>query len=154
VVAAVSNGIYTHEPCWYRNFIYEEEQARGLDYVEDLAIARCFHWELSFGEAVWILTTDIESVHNSAGGNFRAGARSGSSRLRGACIAADSSRRFERAAEAYIVRGRHGKQSSLAIPGSLTGGATPSSPCADSAIANGRLDRHTRHSSLVVRARQ
>ena len=30
-VTARSNGTYHHEPCWYRNFLYEEELARGLD---------------------------------------------------------------------------------------------------------------------------
>ena len=33
---AVSNGTYAHEPFWYRSFLYEDERARGLDYVEDL----------------------------------------------------------------------------------------------------------------------
>ena len=28
---------YAHEPDWYRNFLYAEERARGLDCVEDLA---------------------------------------------------------------------------------------------------------------------
>ena len=30
-VTARSNGAYHHEPCWYRNFLYDEELARGLD---------------------------------------------------------------------------------------------------------------------------
>jgi predicted glycogen debranching enzyme len=36
-VVAYSNGHYTLEPTWYRNFLYSEEQARGLDAAEDLA---------------------------------------------------------------------------------------------------------------------
>lgn len=36
-VRSQSNGIYRHEPLWYCNFEYAEEQARGLDHVEDLA---------------------------------------------------------------------------------------------------------------------
>jgi len=40
-VVACSNGRYTHEPTWYRNFFYFEEQARGLDAVED-RVARHF----------------------------------------------------------------------------------------------------------------
>ncbi len=32
-----SNGHYAHNPCWYRNFLYTEEQARRLDCLEDLA---------------------------------------------------------------------------------------------------------------------
>ena len=36
-IAVKSNGEYSHSPCWYRNFLYAEEQARGLDCIEDLA---------------------------------------------------------------------------------------------------------------------
>ena len=36
-VIAYSNGRYTHDPAWYRKFLYSEEQARGLDATEDLA---------------------------------------------------------------------------------------------------------------------
>src|SRR4029078_4861848 len=35
--AVLGNGRYRHEPVWYRNFLYAEEQARGLDCAEDLA---------------------------------------------------------------------------------------------------------------------
>jgi predicted glycogen debranching enzyme len=34
---AVSNGEYLPEAAWYRNFQYDEESARGLDFIEDLA---------------------------------------------------------------------------------------------------------------------
>src|SRR5690606_24045639 len=34
-VGALTNGQYAHEPEWYRNFLYIEEQARGLDDAED-----------------------------------------------------------------------------------------------------------------------
>jgi predicted glycogen debranching enzyme len=30
-VIALHNGKYSHQPDWYRNFIYEQERARGLD---------------------------------------------------------------------------------------------------------------------------
>jgi glycogen debranching enzyme len=36
-VTARSNGHYKSQPDWYRNFAYSEEQARGLDFIEDLA---------------------------------------------------------------------------------------------------------------------
>ena len=51
------NGHYAHEPQWYRNFRYEEERVRGLDDTEDLASPGVFEWDLSAGEAVWLLTT-------------------------------------------------------------------------------------------------
>jgi predicted glycogen debranching enzyme len=36
-IVCAHNGEYAHAPDWYRNFLYTEERARGLDHVEDLA---------------------------------------------------------------------------------------------------------------------
>jgi predicted glycogen debranching enzyme len=36
-VVAVTNGDYAADPAWYRQFQYDEERSRGLDFVEDLA---------------------------------------------------------------------------------------------------------------------
>src|SRR5207248_8546068 len=54
-VVAFSNGDYTHEPTWYRNFIYAEEQARGLDAVEDLASPGILTFSISKNPAVLML---------------------------------------------------------------------------------------------------
>ena len=35
-VIALANGDYFGEPSWYRQFQYDEERARGLDFIEDL----------------------------------------------------------------------------------------------------------------------
>jgi predicted glycogen debranching enzyme len=56
-IVARSNADYSHQPDWYRNFQYDAERARGLDFTEDLAAPGIFTWDLSHGEAVWILTT-------------------------------------------------------------------------------------------------
>jgi predicted glycogen debranching enzyme len=67
-VVAFSNGEYTHEPAWYRNFLYAEEQARGLDAVEDLASPGVLTFAISKYPAVLMLAaeghaiTDIESI--------------------------------------------------------------------------------------------
>jgi len=67
-VVACSNGRYTHEPTWYRNFFYSEEQARVLDAVEDLASPGIFEFSLSQKPAVLMLAAeghtipDIESI--------------------------------------------------------------------------------------------
>lgn len=53
-IHALSNGEYTHEPEWYRNFIYEEERARGLNYTEDLASPGAFCFDLSQAPAALI----------------------------------------------------------------------------------------------------
>jgi predicted glycogen debranching enzyme len=57
-IQALSNGEYAHQPAWNRNFLYEEERARGLDAVEDLASPGTFRFDLARGEAVWVLTTE------------------------------------------------------------------------------------------------
>src|SRR5215831_7092039 len=67
-VITYSNGRYTHEPTWYRNFLYSEELARGLDASEDLASPGVFEFSLSQKPAVLMLAseghaiTDIESI--------------------------------------------------------------------------------------------
>ena len=54
-VQALSNGSYRAEPQWYRGFLYSEEQARGLDHVEDLAAPGVFEWDLGESDAVLLL---------------------------------------------------------------------------------------------------
>ena len=50
-----ANGAYADAPDWYRNFLYSEERARGLDHTEDLASPGVFTWDLAAGEAVLVL---------------------------------------------------------------------------------------------------
>lgn len=45
-----SNVIYRTEPCWYRNFSYQEEKKRGYDYIEDLASPIEYIIELNSGD--------------------------------------------------------------------------------------------------------
>jgi len=54
-ITALTNGEYTQEPDWYRNFMYIRERQRGLDFVEDLASPGTFLWDLSCDDAVMIL---------------------------------------------------------------------------------------------------
>jgi predicted glycogen debranching enzyme len=42
-----SNGSYTHEPHWYRNFLCTEERSRGLNHLEDLAAPGVFAFDIS-----------------------------------------------------------------------------------------------------------
>jgi predicted glycogen debranching enzyme len=95
-VAALTNGAYTHEPSWYRNFLYREEGARGLDHVEDLASPGTFAFDLARGEAVMILR---------AGDGVAVDAEALAGRVR----ELEEARRkalppLDRAAESYIVR--------------------------------------------------
>jgi predicted glycogen debranching enzyme len=57
-VTARSNGAYHHEPCWYGNFLYEEELARGLDALEDLAAPGRYEFDLAAGPAVLIFSAE------------------------------------------------------------------------------------------------
>jgi hypothetical protein len=36
-ITNIFNGHYRQRPDWHRNFLYEQERARGFDYTEDLA---------------------------------------------------------------------------------------------------------------------
>jgi glycogen debranching enzyme len=142
VPAAVvaSDAEYEHAPVWYRNFLYAEEAARGLDCVEDLASPGILRWDLSRGEAALLVSARIDgdggagsrrsgdevagaahevAAHDVAAHDVAARARGDRpvarrlARLR----AAEASRRaalggaLERAADAYVVR--RGKGSTI-----------------------------------------
>src|SRR5450432_2951982 len=54
-IVSYSNGEYRHAPDWYRNFLYAEERARGLESEEDLAAPGILRFDLERGEALWVL---------------------------------------------------------------------------------------------------
>ncbi len=57
-VVAVSNGKFTAQGYWYREFLYTADKDRGLDSVEDLGAPGTFTFDLGDGEALLILGTD------------------------------------------------------------------------------------------------
>jgi predicted glycogen debranching enzyme len=63
---SLSNGEFFADSIWYRHFLYQEEQERGLDAREDLASPGVFKWDLSQRKAVWLLsvnpTWDLEAL--------------------------------------------------------------------------------------------
>jgi predicted glycogen debranching enzyme len=97
-IDVVSNGSYRQAPEWYRNFLYAEERARGLDFEEDLAAPGIFSWDLAASEAVLIMGTAGALPSDTAMQTF--------SRLR----RAEHGRRarfaspLARAGDAYLVR--------------------------------------------------
>jgi predicted glycogen debranching enzyme len=107
-VVALSNGHYQHEPQWYRNFRYAEEAARGLDDTEDLAAPGVFNFDLASGEAVLMFTTPdspaLSRKRDLSAVKFAAAVRSNEELRR-----AEFPSRLHRAADDYIVNGRHGK---------------------------------------------
>jgi predicted glycogen debranching enzyme len=101
-VTALSSGEYRHEPYWYRNFLYTEEQARGLDCVEDLGSPGTFSIDLR-GPAVLIFAPDESVDRLSQLGQTAteiANALAASERKRRAIFR----NRLARSADAYLVR--------------------------------------------------
>src|SRR5438093_1710867 len=70
-VIAYSSGQYAHEPTWYRNFLYSEELARGLDAVEDLASPGVFEFSLSQKPAVLMLAAEAVAGVGDPGSSNR-----------------------------------------------------------------------------------
>jgi predicted glycogen debranching enzyme len=135
-VIAYSNGRYTHEPTWYRNFLYAEELARGLDAVEDLASPGVFGFSLSQKPAVLMLTaeghaiTDIDSIE----------ARYAQVRTIEQARRQYFSSSLERAADAYLVNRGKGKTLIAGYPWFGDWGRDTFIALRGLCIATGRLD--------------
>jgi predicted glycogen debranching enzyme len=54
-VLAVYDGVYAHDPHWYRGFEMDRERARGLEALEDAAAPGVFRFDLTRGEAALVL---------------------------------------------------------------------------------------------------
>ncbi len=57
-VDCLASGTYRHDPLWYRQFLYTEERARGLDDTEDLGSPGELVCSLGDGEACWIVALE------------------------------------------------------------------------------------------------
>jgi predicted glycogen debranching enzyme len=119
-VIASSNGSFTQEPTWYRNFLYTEELARGLDAVEDLASPGVFEFSLSQKPAVLMLATESVAGGADPGSALNQPASTPpateSIEARHAQVRTIEQRRrqyfsspLERAADAYLVQRGKGK---------------------------------------------
>lgn len=58
-VLSLANAEYRAAPDWYRRFYYAEEEARGLDCIEDLASPGELRFDLAAGEALWVLAAAL-----------------------------------------------------------------------------------------------
>ena len=128
-VVAISSGTYTHEPTWYRNFLYDEEAARGLDCVEDLASPGTLSFDLAAGEATLVLTTDPGATVDVAT------LRSAERRRRAAFPS-----RLHRAADAYVVTRGHGKTIVAGYPWFTDWGRDTFIALRGLCLATGRID--------------
>jgi predicted glycogen debranching enzyme len=102
-INVATNGSYSHDPDWYRGFLYSEECARGLDSTEDLASPGVFRFDLSKGEAVILLSTEPPAGEDDAALLARR------FRLEERRRRFGFSSRLERAADDYIVQRGEGK---------------------------------------------
>jgi len=128
-VAFHSNARYEHRPDWYRNFIYTEELARGLDAVEDLASPGVFRWDLAQGEATMIIAPDTESMGDAVQIRKDESARR-----------AKFSSRLDRAADSYLVKRHAGKTIIAGYPWFTDWGRDTFISMRGLCIASGRLD--------------
>ncbi len=104
-VSALSNGFYTHDPHWYRGFLYEEERERGLDHVEDLASPGSLRFDLTLHEGVLILGVHDALLANSRCALALAHEIRASEERRRASFAS----RLVQAADAYVVERGSGR---------------------------------------------
>jgi predicted glycogen debranching enzyme len=111
-IVALSNGAYEHRPDWYRNFQYEQERTRGLDFTEDLATPGVIRWQLD-ADAILILAADghhdLFSQRDEARVVFER------------ALASESKRRgfvspLHRAADSYLIRRGKGRTIAAGYP--------------------------------------
>ncbi|MGH6922001.1 MAG: glycogen debranching enzyme N-terminal domain-containing protein, partial [Geminicoccaceae bacterium] len=104
-VAALSNGSYRHEPAWYRNFQYDAERERGLDFIEDLAAPGVLTFDLDQGDAVLALAAGEVAPAAAVDAVTHASQALEREALRRSRFAAP----LERAADAYVVQRASGR---------------------------------------------
>lgn len=138
-IVSCSNAQYRHEPFWYRRFQYEQERARGLDDLEDLAAPGVLKFDLSEGEAAWILAAGpqgLDAIPNPAD------ARGSLATLRTAELARRAAfpSPLHRAADAYLVRRGQGKSVIAGYPWFTDWGRDTFIALRGLALATGRFD--------------
>jgi predicted glycogen debranching enzyme len=136
---AVSNGAYEHQPVWYRNFLYQEERARGLDCTEDLASPGVFRWDLTQGDAILILQAEDQLVvreDRDASAEVRWHVLQEAERKRRALFRS----RLHRSADAYLVRRGQGKTIIAGYPWFTDWGRDTFIALRGLCLATGRLD--------------
>jgi predicted glycogen debranching enzyme len=138
-IVASHNGGYQHQPDWYRNFAYEQERERGLDFTEDLAAPGSFRFELSRGEGILIFAAEGFS-------NNLLPAEGSAEQLLADLRAAEQKRRasfatpLDRAADTYLVKRGSGKTIVAGYPWFTDWGRDTFISLRGLCLATGRLD--------------
>jgi predicted glycogen debranching enzyme len=103
-IVCAQNGAFTHAPEWYRNFLYTEERARGLDHLEDLASPGELRFSLEEPASI-VFACETEETQAALEGGVGAFVAEAIERERSRRAAFPT--RLHRAADAYVVvRGR------------------------------------------------
>jgi predicted glycogen debranching enzyme len=150
-ITAVANGAYERDPRWYSSFSYEEERARGLDHVEDLASPGHFTFDLSRGAASLVLaaaaaSTTAATLTTAATATTAATVTSGTTADAATLGAAERRRRdafagpLYRAADAYLVRRGAGRTIVAGYPWFTDWGRDTFIALRGLCLATGRLD--------------
>ena len=138
-IAVTSNGAFSFEPDWYRNFEYREELARGLDGTEDLASPGVVRWNLSERDALWLLASGTGGDTPSAGYDsveaLYAALREGEQARRKRMPS-----RLHRAADVYLVRRGEGRTIVAGYPWFTDWGRDTFIALRGLCLATGRLD--------------
>jgi predicted glycogen debranching enzyme len=138
-IIALHNGSYQHQPDWYRNFVYQQERERGLDFTEDLAAPGLFRLDLNAGEGILIFAAEGFTANRAM---FEQRAEQVIADLR----AAEQKRRtsfskpLDRAADAYLVKRGKGKTIVAGYPWFTDWGRDTFISLRGLCLATGRLD--------------
>ena len=138
-IHALSNGMFETCPDWYRNFLYEEDRARGLDCLEDLAAPGIFRFEIDSKskEAILILAAGTEgaTLPEKEARAVARGMRLAENRRRTAFAS-----RLHRSADDYLVRRGDGLTIVAGYPWFTDWGRDTFIALRGLCLATGRLD--------------
>jgi predicted glycogen debranching enzyme len=135
-ILAQSNGTYHLKPCWYRRFLYAEEQARGLDAVEDLASPGVFSFSLENKPAILAFSAAPQERLSSVPIDERHLAARKAESMRRIAFASP----LERAADTYVAKRGGGKTLMAGYPWFGDWGRDTFIALRGLCIAAGRLD--------------
>jgi predicted glycogen debranching enzyme len=103
-IVAYHNATYSHDPIWYRNFLYKEEQSRGLDFTEDLASPGSFLFHIGEKPAILVFSTENKLDQSDSIEIYAEQVRKDELKRRSKFAS-----RLERSADQYIVKRKEGK---------------------------------------------
>ena len=138
-VLSLAAADYRHDPQWYRSFLLAEERRRGFEHRMDLWSPGELSWDLSGGEAHWVLLAEGIEGHVAPG-------RSRAATLGSRLLDAEAARRealgdpLARAGDQYLVRRGQGKTIIAGYPWFTDWGRDTFIALRGLCLATGRLD--------------